>query len=499
MARRICGTLGFRSACRCLIAALLLPAMAAAQPSPPLDPAIEARIQRIEAALLPPVVIVGQPERPPTLAERMAALHVPGVSVAVVHGGKLEWARGFGVARIGGPPVDPDTLFQAGSISKPVATLAALRLVQADRLDLDADVNRWLKTWRVPSTAFTDRAPVTLRGLLSHTAGLTVHGFAGYAAGQPVPTLVQVLDGTPPANSQPIRVDEVPGTVWRYSGGGFTVLQQLLIDVTGEPFARHVQQAVLGPLDMVHSTYEEPLPAERAMSGATPYKTTGEPVEGGAHVYPEMAAAGLWTTPSDLARYIMAVQRAWSGSATELLTPATARAMLTPGLGHWGLGLAIEASGPNPCFSHDGVDEGFVAVMAACVGGDQDGAVIMTNGAGGSGLTGALLRAIAEEYRWPAYRRAERRLAVIDPALYDRYVGRYSLRPGFDLWITRDGGHLYCQGTGQRRFELFPQGETEFFLRVVDATIAFRATGAGPVNALVLHQYGVDQTGTRID
>jgi CubicO group peptidase (beta-lactamase class C family) len=169
------------------------------------DSIVEQRIEHIQKDLLPIVMFKGEPRQLRTLADRMKALHVPGVSIAVIRGGKLEWARGFGVVSIGGPPVTSDTLFQAASISKPVSALAVLYLVQAGKLDLDADVNQYLKTWKVPANDFTAQAKVTLRGLLSHSAGVTVHGFRGYAAGVPLPTLVQVLDGEPPANSPAIR------------------------------------------------------------------------------------------------------------------------------------------------------------------------------------------------------------------------------------------------------------------------------------------------------
>jgi CubicO group peptidase (beta-lactamase class C family) len=160
----------------------------------------------------------------------MVTLHVPGVGIAVIHNGAIEWVKGYGVQRIGGKLVTPDTLFQAGSISKPIAALAALHLVQQGKLQLDADVNSVLTTWKVPTSSAAPGATVTLRELLTHTAGFTVHGFPGYAANAPVPTLVQVLNGEKPANTEPIRLENAPGNTWKYSGGGYTVIQQLLMD-----------------------------------------------------------------------------------------------------------------------------------------------------------------------------------------------------------------------------------------------------------------------------
>jgi len=203
--KQIVWTKDFCSIGTVILALLIGPLAATARPS------VDQQIQRIQNSLLPPVLVRGEPEKPTALSKRMDALHIPGVSIAVIHGGKLEWARGFGVMSIGGPPVTPETLFQAASISKPVTTLAVLKLVQAGKLNLDADVNRYLVAWKLPGNEFTQQGPVTLRGLLTHSAGVTVHGFEGYRAGEPIPSLEQVLNGESPANNPPIRVDMVPG------------------------------------------------------------------------------------------------------------------------------------------------------------------------------------------------------------------------------------------------------------------------------------------------
>src|SRR5580704_3264191 len=270
---------------------------------------IEQRIRHIQDAILPAVLTQGQPPATTKLADRMDALHVPGVSIAVIHDGKIEWARGFGVTRLGGPAVTPDTLFQAASISKPVTGMAVMHLVQTGKLDLDADVNRYLKTWKVPENSFTEKTKVTLRELLSHTAGMTVHGFPGYAAGAPLPTLVEILNGEKPANTSAIRVDTVPGTNWRYSGGGFVVTQLLLQDITGQSFPAFMRETVLGPSGMTRSTYEQPLPKNRMGGAAMAYSVDGEAVGGGSHVYLEMAPAGFWTTHSDLALFAIELQK----------------------------------------------------------------------------------------------------------------------------------------------------------------------------------------------
>ena len=369
-----------------------LTAQVATRPS-----ALEQRIQRIQDHIISPVIgksaAVG-----PSLAEHMAALQVPGVSIAVIHDGAIEWARGFGVTRIGGPAVTPDTLFQAASISKPVSALAVLRLVESGKLNLDTDVNQYLKTWKVPENQFTAKAKVTLRTLLTHTAGMTVRGFPGYAANSPLPTVVQILKGEPPANTQRIFVDTVPGTSGRYSGGGYVVAQQLLEDVTGISFPRLMQESVLAPIGMTRSTFEQPMPASRLKEVATPYDSEGRAVPGGPHVYPEMAPAGLWTTPSDLARYATEVQKALAGKSA-VLSAAMARQMLIPN----GQGLGPQTGGrkENPYFAHNGSNEGYKCYFVAYNNGD--GAVIMTNGDNGARLANDIIRTIAYEYKWPDF------------------------------------------------------------------------------------------------
>lgn len=456
-------------------------------------PNVEQRIEGVQR-LVPPVLVQGETPVRPKLSDRMAELHVPGVSIALIHDGAIQWARGFGVTRVGGPPVTARTLFQAASISKPVTALAVLRLVQAGKLDLDADVNGYLKSWKVPANTFTEQHPVTLRELLTHSGGVTVHGFAGYASESPVPTLLQVLDGTPPANSTAIRVDTTPGTEWRYSGGGYVIVQQLLEDVTGLPFAKLMRDTVLVPIGMTESTFDQPLPAPRMVDVALAYRPSGRPVKGGPHVYPERAAAGLWTTPSDLARYALEVQRALAGSG-RILSTATASQVLTPELNHWGLGPMIAGSPARPYFAHGGANNGYRCEFRAYESGD--GAVVMTNGDNGGALTDELIRTLAYEYGWPD-RPPVRRIAKIDPRTFDAFVGTYQMPHG-SFTFTRDGERLLSQATGQGQVEIFPESEHVYFAKVVDGVITFQVDDQGGPTGVILRQGGQEFAGQRLD
>ena len=455
-----------------------------------LDP-LEERILRIESGL----VIERpswrrEPARAP-LAERMAHHNVPGVSVAVINNYRIEWARAYGVRDVEtSEPVTAKTLFQAGSISKPVTALAVLRLVEEGTLSLDEDVNRYLKKWKVPPNG-SWQPRVTLRQLLSHSAGTTVHGFPGYSRDETIPTLLQVLNGEPPSNTPPVYVDSIPGTHFRYSGGGTCIVQQLLEDVYGKPFPQLMRDLVLDPLDMQRSTFEQPLPEnlwDRAATGH--FWVRNRPVHGKWHVYPEMAAAGLWTTASDLARFVLLVQQAKAGKPGRLISKEMAEQMLTPQVAdNMGLGLFLRGKDGSRQFGHGGEDHGFIASLDAY----RDhglGAVIMTNSYGGERLIQELRRAIAREYAWPDFLPPDRTPADVLPSAYDAYVGEYEFKPGVAWRIARDGDSLTLHANGQPPIPLFPSSETVFYSDVVEVELSFARNDKGQVTEMALKQNG---------
>jgi CubicO group peptidase (beta-lactamase class C family) len=375
------------------------------------------QITRVEKGIEP--LVIDDPAHALTLdvRELMKAYNDPALSIAVIDDYRIAWTKAYGVVGADDSrPVNDHTLFQAGSISKPVAATAMLHLVESGRLSLDEDVNKYLTTWKVPENEFTANAKVTLRRLASHTAGTTVHGFPGYEVGAAQPTIAQILDGTTPANTDPVRVDFLPGSKARYSGGGVTIEQLVLTDVTGEPFPELLRKWVFDKLDLRDSTFEQPLPPARAAHAAHGAHSDGKPVKGNWHVYPEMAAAGLWTTPTDLAKFAIETALAEEGKSAKVLNTATTRERLTPqpGTDNIGLGFFLPPKSPGE-FGHDGADEGFQAslVMNAKSG---KGVVIMTNSENGTLIAWELIRSVAREYAWtsiPDPRSLARRLALI--------------------------------------------------------------------------------------
>ena len=461
----------------------------------------DSRIARVEAGLLRARTIKGKPLVRMRLDERMRHYKVPGVSIAVIDSFRIAWAGGYGVREAGDTGrVTTETLFQAASISKPVAALAAPRLVQEGKVNLDENVNLKLTSWKVPENDFTIVQPVTLRRLLSHGAGLTVHGFPGYASNASVPTVRQVLDGQPPANTAAIRADTVPGALWRYSGGGYTVMQQLIEDVTGRPFPDAMRTLVLAPLGMTRSTYEQPLPNALARNAASAHHSDGTLVQGKWHTYPEMAAAGLWTTPSDLARYAIEVQLAAAGRSNKVLSQSTTAQMLTRQTGTYGLGPSLGGEGRDASFSHGGSNQGFRAYFIAFRERGQ-GAVVMTNANGGGALASEIVRAVAEEYDWPSSRPMEKTVVDVGAETSSSLAGRYALetQPNFVITVTVDSGRVTVDVPRQIRTEIHPESETRYFSLEQDLDFVFSRAADGKVTGFVLNAGSASYKAKRVD
>jgi CubicO group peptidase (beta-lactamase class C family) len=355
-------------------------------------------IQRIEA----PQVPNRQGLDGLTLQEVIAKLHTPGVSIAVINDFKVQWAKGYGVADLKtGRPVEVDTLFQAASISKPVTAMAAMKFVQDGRISLDDDVNKLLKSWRVPESEFTREQSVTPRSLFSHTSGADDgFGFPGYPPGAPLPTLVQILNGEKPSNVGPVKFARPPYQAYKYSGGGIVIMQIALTDMLGKPLDDIMQSTILGPLGMSNSTYRQPLPEAMQAHAAHAYGNEGQALDAPWHVYPEQAAAGLWTTPTDLAQVAIELQRALRGPSGKVLNEATAREMIAPtGAGPFGVGFQIDQKGQGWYFSHSGGNWGFRCHLLAHVRKGY-GVVIMTNSDSGEPVIAEIEARVAAAYGW---------------------------------------------------------------------------------------------------
>jgi len=342
-----------------------------------------------------------QGRNPFTLQEVMQKYRVPGVGVAVINDFGIDWAKGFGTADVEtAAPVDVRTLFQAASISKPVTAMAVLKAAQDGLMSLDADINTLLKSWKPRQGEFAN-TPVTPRALLSHTSGAgDGFGFPDYHPSQPRPTLVQILDGQKPSNVGPVFFERSPFAAFKYSGGGMTIMQLAMTDTVGKPFSEIMREDVFAPLGMADSTFEQPLPAFRDTAAARAHSWQGEVMDAKWHVYPEQAAAGLWITPTDLARFVIEVQQALRGSTSRVLSQLMAREMVTPvGIGPYAVGFRVGQRGEGWYFSHDGSNWGFHSRVVAHVRKGY-GMVVMTNGDNGAPVINEIEARVSAAYAW---------------------------------------------------------------------------------------------------
>ena len=439
-------------------ATVLWPAIAAPTPQP--------AAQAFENGLRRTILVEGQETTRFPLAARMAHYGVPGVSIAIVDGCRIVDARGFGTSAGSDAPISTGTLFQAGSISKTVTAVAALKLVDEKKLQLDSEVRPILSGWAAKDSPAGSTSPVTLRRLLNHTAGLNEFGGEGYERGTPLPTLTQMLNGTPPANTPPIRIETEPGTKWGYSSGGYYLVQALMSAATGKSFSSLAQDFVFDPAGMQASTFAQPLDAKRLRLATHAAGADGSPMPGGWRVNPELAAGGLWTTPTDLARFLITLTHDIRGESERLLSREGVGQMMTPGLEHWGLGVELgKPEGPRR-IGHTGHNTGFASEYVMYPDTCQ-GAVVMTNGDEGGWLITETLRAIADAYHWPEPRASKVQAAVpLTEAIARRFVGTYRLRdfPTETFTISRkaDGG-LYWARKGHVGRDLLPAQTARLF------------------------------------
>ncbi len=424
----------------------------------------------VETNLVPPVYI--KDELRWSIEERMKHYGVPGVTIAVIKDHEIVWSKAYGIMdKESNEPVVLNTLFQAGSISKPVASYGALKLVDNKEIDLEENVNSYLTSWKIPENEFTKKKKVGLKHLVSHTGGLTVHGFLGYSPDLAVPSLIEVLNGLPPANSPAIFVDKEPEESFRYSGGGYTIMQQMMIDIKGKSYPELMDELVLSPLGMESSTYEQPLKDAMLSRAATGYLPDGSMTKGKRHTYPEMAAAGLWTTSEDLAQFAIDVQNTYNGTSEKVLSKEMVHQMLTPFVTEFsGLGLFLNKKGDAIYFGHGGWDEGFSSELIAHKTKGY-GVVVLTN-SNHPDFISELIRSVALTYNWegfvPVYT-----THAIDQKQAEEISGRYKLHNDDLMEVYVEKENLFIKQLGQNAVELIQISDTTYISREKNEVIQF--------------------------
>jgi CubicO group peptidase (beta-lactamase class C family) len=384
------------------------------------------QIRSVESHLKPHIQIEDSPYTRFSIDDRLKFYNIPSVSITVIDDGKIAWAKAYGFADLeAGIRATKTTIYQAASMSKTANAALVIRLTQRHVLSLDTDIREYLKTWELPENSFSTGHTITIRDLLSHRAGIGVHGFEGYKPGTALPSLDDILNGRSPANNELVKPDTFPNTITSYSGGGIMIVQKVLEDVLQESYSSLINAEVLGPLHMNHSNYQQPLSPALQRTAATGYNTHQNAIVGKYYVYPELAPAGLWSTPTDMAKLIIAVQQS-STTDRPFLDKQFATLMVTPvsDSDNAALGSFVYKIGVDVYFAHDGHNRGFTCVYYGSLHSGQ-GAVIMLN-SDNNGIIPEILNSIAETYHWKDFYQPEVKQAVRLPdSMKDRYTGNY--------------------------------------------------------------------------
>lgn len=428
-------------------------------------------IKKVETGLTTPIHIEGDSTW--SIEERMEHYGIPGVSIAVIHNGKIEWAKGYGVMDTkSNVPVTKQTLFQVSTIGMPLTSYGVLRLVEQNKVALNQDINNYLKSWKLPANEFTREKKVTIKNLLNHSAGMNVHDFQGYSTDVSVPTLLEVLNGIPPANSSPIFVDKVPNENFWISAGGYTIIQQMMMDIEGKKFPEIMDELVLQPLEMNNSTFNQPLTAEQSAMAATGYLRDGSMVKGKRHTYPELATNGLSTNAEDLAKFVINIQKTLKGNSNNGISKDLSELMVTPYVeDRYGLGFLIYNRQDEIYFEHHGWSTGFYSRMSA----HRDkgyGVVVLTNSTYPA-FFGELARSVALTYEWDNYVPVHKKMKI-EQHLVDEITGRYQANNAIVEVFQKDNELFTKNILDVKADELIKASDSVFVRRNASRLIKFK-------------------------
>lgn len=406
-----------------------------------------------------------------SIKERMKYHQINGVSIAVINNYKIEWAKGFGWADVSEKrKVTPLTLFQAASITKSLNAVGALKLVQDGKLDLNADINQYLASWKFPYDSLSKNKKITLKNLLNHTGGLTVSGFPGYFINDTLPSLIQILDGDRPSKTQAVRSEFEPGLKYQYSGGGTCISQLIMMDVTRIPYNDYMFQNVLKPLQMDYSFISQTPPTNIKNELATGYYKDGLEIEGKYRIYPELGAASLWTNPTDLCKYIIETQLSYQGKSSRVLSPEMTRLRLTPFIDYSALGVFIENKGNSTYFLHSGGNAGFMSEYWGDLN-NGNGVVVMLNSDNRT-IIQEIVNSVAFVYHWKDfYKPVIKEVISLPDSIISSYVGEY-LFGDKKLSVVKKKNKLFIEEDWP--WEIYFTSENYFFVSEVEGNFTFQ-------------------------
>lgn len=427
------------------------------------------------------------------ILDRMKKYKIPSVSIAVIDNGKIAWIKSYGYADVEHQrKADPETMYQVASISKSVNAVGAMRLVQSGTLSLNADIRTYLRTWQFPDNEFSKGKPITLKQLLSHTAGLSVHGFIGIPLGDSIPTVNQILDGKRPANNEPVVPIFPPGERFEYSGGGSTVIRKILDDQISNNYDSLMQELVLKPMGMTSSSFSQPL-LPRFKHYAFGYDKDMHVLPTKYYLYPEQAAGGLWSTAPDIAKFILAVQQSLSKGTGLPISKATTLEMLTPLSDHYGMGFGVIEKGGEKYFYHEGQSYGYSAVYYGSVTTGK-GVVVLTNAypENGEPFLKEVVNSVATVYGWKSfYEPLKKKLYPVTNEALLKYSGEYVSEDGrMTIRIEKTTEGLVL--TARRPERMYAVAKDRFFLASspLDNCIFSSSKGDGNIDTFEVEQGG---------
>lgn len=430
---------------------------------------------QIENGLLPMTIIAGEPTY--NIEERMQFYKVPGVSITVINNYKPVWTKHYGVmdSEINNP-VTNETLFNVGSLSKGMASLTVLSLVNDNKINLDEDINTQLKSWKIPENEFTKVKKPTPRMLMNHNGGV-MHHFAMNYLRDKFPTITELLNGEPPAQERPTIIDRVPGTEFLYSNPGFAILQQLVIDRGDKPFHTIAKENIFNVLEMNHTTFEQPLSIEWEKHACAGHKFTGKPIEVKRYYYPNAAAGGLWTTTYDYAKFVVELQKSYFNKSNKVISQELTKEMISPGISkQYGLGVFMRGKDGEKYFGHMGDNAGFFAGYISHST-DGYGAIVFTNSQNGAQLIREITKSIAKVYEWRDYLPDEHQLVAIDEETKSKFVGRYKAGSDEVIEVIKSNGDLLIKVF--KGDKLYHVGKNKFVMKSRMGSISFIMNESG--------------------
>jgi CubicO group peptidase (beta-lactamase class C family) len=437
-------------------------------------------ISQIENGLLSMTIIEGEPTY--NIEERMQFYKVPGVSITIINDYKSVWTKHYGVmdSEINNP-VNDETLFNVGSLSKGVASLTVLSLVRDKKIEIDENVNVQLKSWKITENEFTKVTKPTPRMLMNHSGGAMHHFSINYLRDN-FPTITQLLNGEAPAQEKPTIIDRFPGTEFLYSNPGFAILQQLVIDRAKKPFHTVAKENIFNVLEMEHTTFEQPLSLELERFACSGHRPTGKPIDVKRYYYPNAAAGGLWTTTYDYAKFVVELQKSYYNKSNRVISQELTQEMISPGISkQYGLGVFMRGRNREKYFGHMGDNAGFFAGYISHTT-DGYGAVVFTNSQNGARLIREITKSIARAFKWKGYLPEEHQIVDIDDESKAKFCGRYKSGSDEIVEVVKTNGNLCLRNFKDEK--IYHIGNYKFVMKSRKGGISFIMDGSGKFNEI---------------